>query len=539
MRTHRYLAAVGGLAALLGSTRSASAQAANGPGAGFVNAPDLISAMNAMARKGAAPGSPGGHTRGGGDECAGATPISGTGTFPFDSTVATGSPGQPCGDVGWDVWFRWTPVVAGAYAITTCDATLVDTVLVFYSGPCDALATVTCNDDDCGVQSRIVVTVAAGTPYSLRVGTYAGDYGGTGTFTISAVDPPAPPCSGEPAGHCQAFIDVNGYTSNPDAGFIVHEDFQLATSASVTGLCFRGGYLGQPTPDAFAVSYYTDEDRSPGTLIATFDGAALTVQSAPTGGEMSGYVPEFEYNATHAPVALAGGACYFVSITNSVGPDAAWYWEQSFWGNRFAVQNGGCLGVDMGLCLHQTLGPACPAPHPAGDDCADAQPIAAGSSVSYSTECASTDGPVSTCAPIGADVWFRYVAAGTGEATADTCASDFDSVLVVYNACGGPELACIDDACGRQARLTFGVSQGQAYLIRIGGFVALRGSGTLTLAGPSCRADVNGDGAVNISDFLAFLQLYAAGDPRADINGTGGVNVQDFLAFLQLFAAGC
>jgi hypothetical protein len=55
----------------------------------------------------------------------------------------------------------------------------------------------------------------------------------------------------------------------------------------------------------------------------------------------------------------------------------------------------------------------------------------------------------------------------------------------------------------------------------------------------TCRADINGDGTVNVSDFLAFLQLYAAGDPRADMNGSGSVNVQDFLAYLQLFAAGC
>jgi subtilisin-like proprotein convertase family protein len=56
---------------------------------------------------------------------------------------------------------------------------------------------------------------------------------------------------------------------------------------------------------------------------------------------------------------------------------------------------------------------------------------------------------------------------------------------------------------------------------------------------PTCRADVNGDGTVNVQDFLSFLQLYAAGDIRADMDGSGFVNVQDFLRYLQLFAAGC
>jgi hypothetical protein len=54
-----------------------------------------------------------------------------------------------------------------------------------------------------------------------------------------------------------------------------------------------------------------------------------------------------------------------------------------------------------------------------------------------------------------------------------------------------------------------------------------------------CRPDLNGDGQVNVQDYLAFLQLYAAADPRADFNSDGHVNVQDYLAFLQVFAGGC
>jgi hypothetical protein len=57
--------------------------------------------------------------------------------------------------------------------------------------------------------------------------------------------------------------------------------------------------------------------------------------------------------------------------------------------------------------------------------------------------------------------------------------------------------------------------------------------------GAPCRPDINGDGQVNVADFLAFLQLYAAGDTRADFNNDSQVNVQDFLAFLAAYAAGC
>jgi hypothetical protein len=61
----------------------------------------------------------------------------------------------------------------------------------------------------------------------------------------------------------------------------------------------------------------------------------------------------------------------------------------------------------------------------------------------------------------------------------------------------------------------------------------------VTIGAAPCQPDVNGDGLVNVQDFLAYLQLYAAADPRADFDNNGQVNVQDFLAFLQAFAAGC
>src|SRR5689334_1485854 len=44
------------------------------------------------------------------------------------------------------------------------------------------------------------------------------------------------------------------------------------------------------------------------------------------------------------------------------------------------------------------------------------------------------------------------------------------------------------------------------------------------------------DGLVNVVNFLAFLELYAAADTRADFNDSGGIDVADFLVFLAAFA---
>src|SRR5690606_10754205 len=54
-----------------------------------------------------------------------------------------------------------------------------------------------------------------------------------------------------------------------------------------------------------------------------------------------------------------------------------------------------------------------------------------------------------------------------------------------------------------------------------------------------CRADLDGDGELTFFDFLAFQNLFAAGDLRADFDGDGELTFFDFLAFQSEFAAGC
>ena len=58
--------------------------------------------------------------------------------------------------------------------------------------------------------------------------------------------------------------------------------------------------------------------------------------------------------------------------------------------------------------------------------------------------------------------------------------------------------------------------------------------------GPAgCDADVNGDGELNVLDFVAFQQLWQTQDPAADCDADAEFNVLDFVCFQQLFQAGC
>ena len=54
-----------------------------------------------------------------------------------------------------------------------------------------------------------------------------------------------------------------------------------------------------------------------------------------------------------------------------------------------------------------------------------------------------------------------------------------------------------------------------------------------------CLADLNGDGLVDFSDYLEFLNLFELGDLRVDYTGDGLVDFSDYLELLNLFEAGC
>ncbi|UYV11748.1 MAG: hypothetical protein NCW75_10610 [Phycisphaera sp.] len=55
----------------------------------------------------------------------------------------------------------------------------------------------------------------------------------------------------------------------------------------------------------------------------------------------------------------------------------------------------------------------------------------------------------------------------------------------------------------------------------------------------TCPADLDGDGALTVFDFLSFQNLFDAGELAADFDGNGELTLFDFLAFQNLFDAGC
>ncbi len=62
---------------------------------------------------------------------------------------------------------------------------------------------------------------------------------------------------------------------------------------------------------------------------------------------------------------------------------------------------------------------------------------------------------------------------------------------------------------------------------------------SMEIASDVCVADIDGDGDLTLFDFLAFQNLFDAGDLAADFDGDGDLTLFDFLAFQNAFDAGC
>ncbi|MBL8898191.1 MAG: PKD domain-containing protein [Planctomycetes bacterium] len=121
------------------------------------------------------------------DDCAGAIPAVAGLNGPFSNVGATSSLSFNCGGTtDNDVWFSYTPSCNVAVEINTC-ATLpsFDTKISVHSGTCGALTQLACNDDSCGLLSRVSgVAMTGGQTYYIAIG---GFNGATGSFVFDLI----------------------------------------------------------------------------------------------------------------------------------------------------------------------------------------------------------------------------------------------------------------------------------------------------------------------------------------------------------------
>jgi alpha-tubulin suppressor-like RCC1 family protein len=114
------------------------------------------------------------------DLCSGAVTITNASYTNVQSTLKATSFGDPVPDCvdgfGHGVWYQFTAPVAGQLIVDTFGSDF-DTGVAIYTGSCDSLTEVACNDDTGGVTSQVILPTTAGTAYFILVGGYDSDAG--------------------------------------------------------------------------------------------------------------------------------------------------------------------------------------------------------------------------------------------------------------------------------------------------------------------------------------------------------------------------
>jgi hypothetical protein len=138
-----------------------------------------------------------------GDLCQNAILLSESTPYFGDTSGATGTSTSSCSyNDTKDVWHSFTPSQNGNYTISMCGSSF-DTTLSVYDA-CGGNELV-CNDDICSVYSEVVVELAAGQTYLVRV---AGYNGATGVYILEATKRPTPPANDEFVGAIEVFENV-------------------------------------------------------------------------------------------------------------------------------------------------------------------------------------------------------------------------------------------------------------------------------------------------------------------------------------------
>jgi len=276
----------------------------------------------------------------GADDCANAatSAISGTGTFPVNSTAATSSAQFDAGCVRpfTDVWFQYTATYTGSITLATCGGVGVDSVVAVWSGSaCPAGASLACNDDFCGLQSSVTFPITSGSVYLLQLGSYSTNPGYSGTFNLVA--PPPPPTNDEctmaspvvgtgtfPFDNTAATTSVAGQSEAPCTFFgstAVVKDVWFTWTAPVSGLA-TFATCGITTVDTKIAAYPGAGCPAANSVLACNDDSCASFQSSiefpVTGGTA------YTLQIGLYPFSVTGGAGNFsLAVAPPPGPPTA------------------------------------------------------------------------------------------------------------------------------------------------------------------------------------------------------------------------
>ncbi|MBS0198262.1 MAG: hypothetical protein JSR77_16035 [Planctomycetes bacterium] len=439
------------------------------------------------------------------DNCANAIGI-GYGSIDGNTSCASNDGNANCiSYVSNDVWYTFVPPCTGTYSADTCTNGAFDTLLSVHTAcPGNGANAIACNDDSCGLLSRLSWTGIAGTRYYIRVAGFFANRAGPFTLTISRGGDNAP---GNDTCANASLVGPGTYSgSTTCAGVDGSATCALSDRSPDVWYAIDGGCGGFVQVDTIGSSYDTAlsvHTGCPGTaanIIACDDDA---------GGSLTSKI-------------------VFLAQPNT----------------RYYVRVAGFNGSYGNYVFHVNKLP--------NDACANAIGITDGS-YPFDNRGATTDGSAAGIClnasdnNVNQDLWYIYQASCNGTVTVNTCGSSFDTKVAAYTgtSCGNTSpIACNDDFCGPsgvQSQITFDALAGDLFLIRVGGWLSNTGCGVLNVSCNGCAvcaADYNQDGGVDGSDVNAFFFDWEGGLPCADVNQDGGIDGQDVDYFYSVWERG-
>ncbi len=444
------------------------------------------------------------------DECAGAVAMF-AGDLPFDTTKSTtsdpntdfGGPGNAvCDDNGNDtiqndIWFTYTAQCEGVTTVSTCDQATFDSRIEVYQGcgVCPPSPLIACNDDglSCGGGTSATTFFATqGTCYTIRLGGSDIIESGFGTLTINSGS-----CfinntcraAGElnPLNECESCIPQltqNNWSARA-AGATCTDDAEVCTidQCDGAGVCAHPpANVGTACPDDGQDCTLDACDGAgacahPPAMAGTTcpdDGAECTLDQC-DGAGVCGHPPA----GAGLPCIDDGDVCTLDQCDGAgvCGHPAGPAGVPCDDGLACTGTGEPGVGIDecdaAGNCVGQ-LDPNC------SDNCIDAAVAFEGQNLGNNTGFGTEI--IASCALSAHDAWFVHQAFCDGDIRFNTVGSSIDTVLTVYDACGGPELACDDDgAPGADATITIPVTAGQDYFVRVAGFNGAQGAIVLNI----------------------------------------------------------
>ncbi len=380
------------------------------------------------------------------DQCSGAIAMTDRVVYSVNTDTATSvaDPVPFChSDFGKGVWFKLTPLTSVFMTITTCGSDF-KTVLQVYSGLCNSLTSVACNDRgfDCTGQTGLWFDAVGGVTYYILVG---GAGGATGNLKISAtaLRPWNDQC-------------LNAIPMVVGSNYVVNTSYASSTNEPAPGCQqnFGKGIWYTLTPRLNLPVTINTCGSDFDTVVQVFSGDCSSLTRVACNDENGPACP-----GSRASISFNG-------VANT----------------QYFILAGGRAVASGNLSIVASV------PAPANDSCSEAIAMSEGVTYTANTFYAnSTDDPLPICRNrFGNGIWYSFTSATTVFTTISTCGSDFDTVMQVYTgSCGSltPDV-CNDDAgpsCAtNQASVNFLATGGVRYLILVGGYAGASGNLRIT-----------------------------------------------------------